>query len=202
MKRAFDVLVSAAGLAVLGPLLAAVALAVRCDSPGPVLFRHRRVGRGGRPFDMYKFRTMTDGAERRGPAITADNDARITRVGAYLRAAKLDELPQLLNVLKGDMSLVGPRPEVARYVEMFAADYEEIVSVRPGITDFASLHFSNEGEILARAASPEAEYVTRILPEKIALAKAYVRSASFATDLRLIARTVLRVASRASHRHA
>lgn len=188
--RAFNIIASAAGLVVLSPMLVAIAILVRLDSAGSVLFRQTRVGRGFRPFVIYKFRTMVPDAEQVGRQITVGRDSRVTRVGHVLRKTKADELPQLVNVLKGDMSLVGPRPEVPRYVEMFRADYEAILSVRPGITDIASLHFKNEGDLLAESADPDRTYVTEILPEKIRLAKHYIDRRTLLFDLTLILRTL------------
>jgi lipopolysaccharide/colanic/teichoic acid biosynthesis glycosyltransferase len=166
---------------------------IKLDSRGPVFFRQERIGQGGRVFLIYKFRTMVADAPSRGGQLTAPKDARITRVGRLLRKTKVDEIPQLLNVLKGEMALVGPRPEVRRYVDLFGRDYEEILAVRPGITDLASLKYADESAVLARAADPELEYVTRVLPDKIALAKEYVRRSSLAFDLSLILRTFIRV---------
>jgi len=190
-KRALDAGVAATGLLALGPLLAVLALAVKLDSPGPVLFRHERVGRGGRSFKLFKFRSMTHGAK--GPQVTSAGDGRITRVGRWLRRTKLDELPQLWNVLVGDMSLVGPRPEVARYVELFAEDYRDILEVRPGITDFAAIEYRDEERVLAAAADPEAEYRQVVLPAKIALYRRYLAERSLTTDLLLIGRTLLAI---------
>jgi lipopolysaccharide/colanic/teichoic acid biosynthesis glycosyltransferase len=168
-----------------------VAVAVRLDSPGPVLFRQERVGRHGRPFRIHKFRTMQVDATGRGPLLTASGDPRVTRVGAALRRHRLDELPQLIDVLKGDMSLVGPRPEVPRYVALYPPDLRErVLAVRPGITDPSSLDFLDEGELLARAADPEREYVDVILPRKLRRAADYADRATFATDLRVIGRTL------------
>lgn len=195
LKRGFDAAVALLGLVLLAPLLLAVALLVKLTSRGPVLFRQERVGRGFRPFSIYKFRSMVVGAPEQGGPITVGNDPRITRVGRFLRKTHLDELPQLLNVLKGDMSLVGPRPEVPRYVEMFHDDYEEILRVRPGITDLASIVFRDEPAILGAAADPEREYVERILPEKIRLAKQYIARRSLGFDIRLILTTIWRVAA-------
>src|SRR5207253_6817635 len=152
------------------PLFVVVAILIRADSPGPVFFAQERIGKGFRPFWIYKFRTMVKDAAQRGGALTASGDPRITRVGQILRNTKIDELPQLINVLRGDMSLVGPRPEVRRYVELFRHDYEEILRVRPGITDLASLKYRDESALLAVAADPEQEYITRVLPDKITLA--------------------------------
>ena len=189
IKRAFDVAVSAIGLAVLAPLMVAIAVAVRLDSPGPVLFRQRRIGCRFQPFTILKFRTMRPVSG--GREITADGDARVTRVGRWLRQLKLDELPQLVNVLRGDMSIVGPRPEVLRYVELFPREFTEVLSVRPGITDPASLKYRDEGALLKNAANAEDEYVRQILPDKLRISAAYVESASLRADLGVIARTVL-----------
>ena len=194
IKRTFDVSVSLTGLILLSPLLIVVAVLVKLTSRGPVFYIQQRVGRGFRPFGVIKFRTMVADADRRGGQLTAGADPRITSIGHLLRRLKIDELPQLVNVLKGEMSFVGPRPEVARYVEMFHADYEELLSVRPGITDPASLQFRHESEILGQADDPEATYIQQILPDKIALAKEYLRHASLWLDLRLICRTVFRMA--------
>jgi lipopolysaccharide/colanic/teichoic acid biosynthesis glycosyltransferase len=195
IKRAFDCTAALAGITLLLPVFVVVAVLIRFDSPGPVLFRHRRVGRGFRPFDVYKFRTMVDGGGREGNQITyrGNADSRITRLGRLLRATKIDELPQLCNVLKGDMSLVGPRPEIAEYVALFRDDYEEILAVRPGMTDFASLEYRDEAALLEQAADPIEEYTQRILPAKIRLAREYVRRASLPVDIALIVRTVLSV---------
>jgi lipopolysaccharide/colanic/teichoic acid biosynthesis glycosyltransferase len=188
-KRVFDLVVAGLGLLLVSPLFLLIALAVKLDSPGPVFFRQERVGRGGRPFRIHKFRTMRQGAA--GAQITVGADARITRVGAFLRRAKLDELAQLIDVLEGTMSLVGPRPEVPRYVAMYpAALRDKVLSVRPGITDIASIEYRQESELLARAADPEREYVEVVMPAKLKLAAAYVEQASLATDIRLILRTL------------
>ncbi len=188
-KRVFDVICSALGLLLLSPLLMVAAVWVKLDSPGPVLFRQTRVGRFGVPFTIHKFRTMRTSAP--GAQITVGEDPRITRAGRLLRATKLDELPQLWDVLRGAMSLVGPRPEVPRYVAVYPAELREVVlSVRPGITDPASLRFRNESELLAKAADPEREYVDVVLPAKLRLAADYVRNASLAGDVRLILATL------------
>lgn len=190
-KRLFDLLLAALGLLLLAPLLLAVALWIKLDSRGPVLFRQERVGRFGRPFLIHKFRTMRVEAPALGPQITVGADARITRAGRFLRASKLDELPQLWDVLRGAMSLVGPRPEVPRYVALYPAELRELVlSVRPGITDPASLRFRHESELLAQAADPEREYVEVVLPAKLRLAADYVRQAGLLADLRLILATL------------
>jgi lipopolysaccharide/colanic/teichoic acid biosynthesis glycosyltransferase len=190
-KRLFDILASGVGLLLLLPLLLAVAAWVKLDSPGPALFRQTRVGRFGVPFTIHKFRTMR---VEPGAAITVGADPRITRAGAWLRATKLDELPQLWDVLRGAMSLVGPRPELPRYVEGYPADLRQrVLAVRPGITDPASLAFSHEAELLATAADPEREYREVVLPAKLKLSAAYAAHASLATDVRLILSTLARL---------
>jgi len=190
-KRLFDIVCAAIGLLLLSPLLLAVAVWIKLDSAGPVMFRQERVGRFGRTFRIHKFRTMRVDAPRLGPQITIGEDARITRSGRWLRATKVDELPQLWDVLRGAMSLVGPRPEVPRYVAMYPAELREVVlSVRPGITDPASLSFRNESELLAKAADPEREYVEVVMPMKLRLAADYVRNASLGGDIRLILATL------------
>jgi lipopolysaccharide/colanic/teichoic acid biosynthesis glycosyltransferase len=167
-----------------------VACAIKLTSRGPVFFRQERIGRGFRPFRIYKFRSMVQDGPKRGSLVTFGNDPRITSVGRFLRASKIDELPQLINVLLGDMSLVGPRPEVRKYVEMFHTDFQDVLRVRPGITDPASIKFRHEAEILGRAQDPEREYVEHILPEKIRLAKDYVRNASVWRDFVIMLKTI------------
>ena len=190
-KRCFDVLFAALGLLLLAPLLVLVALWIKLDSPGPVFFRQERVGRFGVPFRIHKFRTMTHEPAHGGPQITVGDDDRITRAGAVLRRAKLDELPQLIDVLRGAMSFVGPRPEVPRYVAVYPAELrDKVLSVRPGITDLASIQYRDESALLARAADPEREYREVVLPAKLRLAAEYVDHATLATDLRLIGLTL------------
>jgi len=189
-KRAFDVLFSAAVLLLLSPLLLAVAAWVKLDSRGPVFFRQVRVGRHGREFRILKFRTMHVDAPARGPQITVGRDPRITRSGHVLRKYKIDEFPQFINVLVGDMSVVGPRPEVPRYVAMYpAATRELVLSVRPGITDLASIEYRDENELLGRSADPERTYVEQVMPAKLAFCERYVRERSFTGDLGIIGRT-------------
>jgi len=179
------------GLLLLSPLLLAIALWIKLDSPGPALFRQTRVGRFGRPFTIHKFRTMR---VEPGAAITVGADPRITRAGAWLRATKLDELPQLWDVLRGAMSLVGPRPELPRYVDIYPADLRQrVLAVRPGITDPASLAFSHEAELLASSADPEREYREVVLPAKLRLSADYAARASLAGDLKLIFATLARL---------
>jgi lipopolysaccharide/colanic/teichoic acid biosynthesis glycosyltransferase len=191
-KRLFDVVVSALALAVLWPVLVVVAVAVRLDSPGPAFFRQERVGLGGATFRIHKFRSLK--VSQAGALISPAGDARITRVGAVLRRTKLDELPQLLDVLMGHMSLVGPRPEVPRYAELWPERYRAaILSVRPGITDPASVLFRNEADQLAAADDPEDFYVSVLLPEKARMYAEYVRTQSFRNDLLILARTATAV---------
>ena len=193
MKRMFDIVVAAAALVVLFPLLVLSALLIKLDSPGPIFFKQERIGRNFRPFWIYKFRTMAQDAPARGGLVTIGEDARVTRVGRLLRKSKIDEIPQLTNILKGDMALVGPRPEVRYYVELFRRDYEEILKVRPGLTDLASLKYRDEAALLGKAANPEDEYRTRVLPDKIRLAKDYLRRSSFLFDLSLILKTLFKL---------
>ncbi|MDZ7804416.1 sugar transferase [Thiohalophilus sp.] len=194
-KRIFDLCFTIPGVTLLLPLYLAIALWIKLDSPGPVLFRQQRVGRFGRPFQVLKFRTMVDDAEKQGAKITVAGDSRITRSGAFLRKYKLDELPQLLNVLKGEMSLVGPRPEVPEYVKLYPRDsYELVLSVPPGITDQASIEFSDENDQLAKAEDPQREYVEKILPRKLACYEAYVQDRSLWGDLKVILMTIRKLA--------
>lgn len=196
-KRVFDLIVALGGLLVFAAPMLAIAVWIKLDSRGPVFFRQERVGRGGRLFHIHKFRTMVADAPARGPAITIGADARITRAGAWLRRSKLDELPQLLDVMAGDMSIVGPRPEVPQYVALYpAALRDRVLSVRPGITDPVSLEFADEGELLARAADPEREYREVILPAKLEAAAAYAAHATLASDLAVMLRTLVLLARR------
>jgi len=191
MKRLFDVLSSTMGLVVLAPLLAAVALAIKMESRGPVFYRGVRAGRYGKPFRIFKFRTMVMNAEALGSASTAEDDRRITLVGRVLRKVKLDELPQLLNVLRGEMSLVGPRPQVTWAVEQYTAEERTILRVRPGITDPASVQFRNEGEMLRGSTDPDKDYFEKIHPEKMRLSIEYVRKQSFVLDCKILLQTML-----------
>jgi lipopolysaccharide/colanic/teichoic acid biosynthesis glycosyltransferase len=194
MKRLFDLVASVMGLLVLAPFLFLVALLIKLDSRGPVFFRQERVGQFGKPFRIHKFRTMVVDAEARGMQITVGTDPRVTRVGAVLRRYKLDELPQLIDVLFGQMSLVGPRPEVPRYVVYYPRDVKELVlSVRPGITDRASIEFKDENEILGRAVDPHRAYVEEVLPVKLGYYIDYVKNRSLVGDVRIIFSTLLAI---------
>jgi lipopolysaccharide/colanic/teichoic acid biosynthesis glycosyltransferase len=195
-RRALDVLASAVGLVLLSPVFVVVALAIFATSPGPVFFRQVRIGRNGGPFRMYKFRSMCVDAEALGGQLTVSGDPRITRVGAFLRASKIDELPQLINVLVGEMSLVGPRPEVPRYLTLYTPEQRRVLEVRPGITDPASVLYRDEPAVLARAADPERAYVEEVLPHKLAINLAYLERRSLASDVGVILTTLWRLLRR------
>ena len=195
MKRVFDALFSATALVLLTPLLLLIAAVVAAESRGGAFYHQERIGRNGVPFRLYKFRSMQ--VHREGAQVTlGTSDPRITSVGRVLRNYKLDELPQLWNVLKGDMSLVGPRPEVAKYVALYTDEMREVLTVRPGLTDPASIAGFDEGERLEAAADPERHYREIIMPEKVQQQLAYVRSATFGSDIRVIARTFFRIFKR------
>ncbi len=191
-KRLFDIFASLLGLIVFSPILAVICVAIKLESPGPIFYRGSRIGRRGNPFRIFKFRSMVVNAETLGASSTSLDDPRITRVGTIVRRLKLDELPQLINVLIGDMSFVGPRPEVKRFVDQYTDEEKKILTVRPGITDWASIRFHNEGEILAASgiADPDEAYAVLIRPEKLRLQLAYVASHSFLTDLEIILATI------------
>jgi lipopolysaccharide/colanic/teichoic acid biosynthesis glycosyltransferase len=190
-KRLFDLVLAGLGLIVLSPLLLAIAVWIKLDSTGPVFFRQERVGRGGRPFRIHKFRTMVADADRRGAQLTVGADARITKAGHALRRSKLDELPQLIDVLVGTMSLVGPRPEVPRYVALYPPELrDKVLSVRPGITDPASIEYRDESTLLARAADPERVYIEQVMPAKLRFAAGYVDRMSLLNDVRVIGSTL------------
>jgi len=190
-KRVFDLLGASLALLLLSPLMLTIALAIKLDSRGPVFFRQQRVGRHGVPFCIHKFRSMVANAPQRGPALTVGDDPRITRVGRWLRRTRLDELPQLFDVLAGRMSLVGPRPEVPQYVAHYPPQLRErALSVRPGITDPSSLLYLDEAALLARAADPEREYIEVILPRKLQCAADYAAQASLRSDLGVLLRTL------------
>lgn len=193
LKRTLDIALAGAALAAAAPVLAAAALAIKLESRGPVLFAQARVGRGRRLIQTLKLRTMVTGADKIGPQVTSGGDPRITRVGRVLRKTKVDELPQLWNVLRGDMSLVGPRPEVPRYVEAYRPEWERLLSVRPGITDRASLAFRDEESLLAAATDRERGYREVIMPLKLDLALEGVERASVSYDLGILVRTALSV---------
>ena len=193
LKRLFDIVLSLFGLILISPVLVTLAIMIKKEERGPVFYRGVRVGRFGKLFRIFKFRTMVVNAEKLGGPSTADDDPRITKVGNFIRKFKLDELPQLINVLKGEMSFVGPRPEVQMYVDMFTEEERAILSVRPGITDWASIWNPDEGGILAGSLDPEKTYMEKIRPEKIRLQLKYVRERSFWNDLKIIAQTIITI---------
>lgn len=195
LKRAFDFILSTVGLLILSPVYVLLAILILLDSKGGVFYRQQRVGRNNRDFYIYKFRTMHQGAEKKGLLTVGAKDSRITRVGYFLRKYKLDELPQLLNVLKGDMSFVGPRPEVRRYVNLYTTQQMQVLSVRPGITDYASIAYSNESELLKRAADPEKFYIETVFPAKLELNLKYIAEKNFWKDIQLIFLTVKKILS-------
>jgi len=192
-KRVFDAIAAGLGLLFLFPVFIIIAVLIKIEDGGSVFFRQERVGQNWKTFRIYKFRTMVENAEKLGAQVTTGDDPRITRIGRFLRKYKLDELPQLINVVKGEMSLVGPRPEVPRYAKLFKQDYDEILKVKPGITDFASIEYKDENELLRGVSDPEKVYVNKILPEKIRYYKKYIEKISFLTDFALIIRTLWRI---------
>lgn len=191
LKRAFDIIFSFIGIILLFPIFIIVGIIIKIDSKGPIFFSQERIGKNFKAFKILKFRTMV--YDNKGPLLTARGDQRITRVGKYLRRYKIDELPQLFNVFKGDMSLVGPRPEVRKYVELFKPYYKEILTLRPGITDPASLKYSDEESILSLSQDYEELYIRRILPDKIKLSLEYIKNQNIITDILIIFRTILRI---------
>ena len=193
LKRLMDIAVSGCALAVLWPVLLLIALAIKIDDPGPVFYRQVRVGRYGKTFRIFKFRTMVVDADKKGLSITVGRDSRITRMGAFLRKTKLDELAQLINVFVGEMSFVGPRPEVPRYVDLYTPYQRQVLLVRPGITDYASIAYRNENDLLAGCDDPEKMYIEKIMPDKIELNMKYLREISPIADIRLILSTIIAV---------
>jgi len=193
LKRTFDILASGLGLLLFWPILLLIAFLIKREDGGPAFYRGIRVGRGGKFFKIYKFRTMVVDAEKRGGPSTADDDPRITNIGKILRKYKLDEIPQFINVLKGEMSIVGPRPEVPLEVETYNDEEKKILSVKPGITDYSSIMFHNEGEILKGSSDPHKTYREKIRPEKIRLALKYVNNHSFWIDMKIIFKTILTI---------
>jgi lipopolysaccharide/colanic/teichoic acid biosynthesis glycosyltransferase len=189
-KRLLDFFASSIGLLLLTPLFALISVLIKLDSSGPIFFRQTRVGAGFKLFRIFKFRTMVIDAEKLGAQVSTGDDPRITKVGSFLRKYKIDELPQLINVITGDMSLVGPRPEVPRYVEVFRKEYEEILTIKPGITDFASLEFKDENELLKSSENPEEKYLTEIVPTKIEYYRKYLQEKGLVTDIKLILKTL------------
>lgn len=191
LKRGFDIVASLTGLVILSPVLIILWVLVASTSPGGALFKQVRVGRNGKEFALLKFRTMRPGSETRGQLTIGGGDPRVTPVGRVLRKTKMDELPQLFHVLMGDMSIVGPRPEVPRYVALYTAEQRAVLGVRPGITSAASVLYMDESELLARSAEPERTYTEEVMPAKLSLDLHYVRNMGLVKDLQIIARTLL-----------
>lgn len=199
-KRIFDIFFSVMGILFLSPVMIICAVLVKLSSKGPIIFRQARVGRNFAPFEIYKFRSMVVNAASLGARVTADGDKRVTKIGRIMRKTKLDEVPQLFNVLFGDMSFVGPRPEVPEFVEIYREDYVELLSVRPGVTDIGSIEFRFEEEILAASSDPRQTYIDEVLPQKIELGKKYIKQSSVLFDIKLITITLLSVVR--SHKHS
>ena len=196
VKRLFDVLVSLIMSVLLSPLLLVLALGVKFSSKGPAFYMQERIGKNEKPFRIFKFRTMFLDADKKGLLTVGGRDPRVTPVGYFLRKYKLDELPQLFNVVLGEMSLVGPRPEVKRYVDMYSVEQRKVLEVKPGITDYASIEYANENELLGKADDPEKMYLEEIMPAKLRLNLKYVQEQSFLVDLKIILKTVLKILPR------
>ncbi|WP_459479343.1 sugar transferase [Clostridium saccharoperbutylacetonicum] len=192
VKRIFDLICSTLGLIVLSPVLLVIAIRIKTGSDGPVFFKQIRVGEGSKEFEILKFRTMVVDAEKLGRQITVGNDSRITKIGAFLRKYKLDELPQLINVFKGDMSLVGPRPEVPRYVKLYNEEQIRVLEVKPGITDLASIRYRDENDLLGEVENPDEFYINTIMPDKLALNLEYINKNNIFLDIYIILKTIIK----------
>lgn len=192
LKRIFDITLSLFGLIILLPFMLIIAILIKIDSKGPVFFKQIRITKGGKEFKIFKYRTMKVGSDKYSQ-ITVGKDDRITKVGSFLRKYKLDEIPQLINVLIGDMSLVGPRPEVPKYVALYTDEQKEILKVKAGITDYASIEFSDENDLLASEEDPEKAYIEKIMPKKIELNKKYLSEISILTDIKIILLTIKKI---------
>jgi len=195
LKRLFDIVCSFIGIVILLPVFIVISLFIILDSRGGIFYRQVRVGKNSKDFFLLKFRTMQSGADKKGLLTVGSKDSRVTRVGYYLRKYKLDELPQLFNVLFGSMSLVGPRPEVRKYVDLYNAEQQQVLSVKPGITDYASIEYANENEILAKAQNPEQTYINEIMPHKLLLNLKYIHEQGFIIDIKIIFRTIGKIVS-------
>ncbi|UZP03062.1 sugar transferase [Clostridium botulinum] len=192
VKRIFDFVCSTLGIIILSPIFILLSIMIKTGSDGPVFFKQIRVGEDGKDFEILKFRTMVVDAEKLGKQITVGNDNRITKIGSFLRKYKLDELPQLINVFKGDMSLVGPRPEVPRYVNMYNDEQRKVLEVKPGITDLASIRYKDENALLGKAENPEEFYINTIMPDKLALNLEYINKSNVFFDIYIIVKTILK----------
>ena len=195
VKRVFDIIFSFIGIVILLPFFLLISLFIIIDSNGGIFYIQKRVGKNGIDFSLFKFRTMKTGADKKGLLTVGSKDARITNVGYALRKYKMDELPQLINVLFGTMSFVGPRPEVRKYVDLYSADQQQVLNVKPGITDYASLEYFNENELLAKSENPEETYIREVLPAKIELNKKYINDAGLITDFKIIFKTFQKIIS-------
>lgn len=193
IKRGFDIIFGIAGLVLLGPVFLIMAVWIKLDSSGPVFYKQTRVGKNGRNFLLYKFRSMRVGSDKTGLLTVGEKDPRITKSGSYIRKFKLDEFPQLINVLRGEMSIVGPRPEVPKYVALYNEEQMKVLEVRPGISDWSSIRFRNENELLAQSENSEAFYISEIMPEKLRMNLEYIRTNNFWTDLKIIFMTLKKI---------
>ena len=195
IKRLFDIIASLIGIIILSPILLLISLLIIFESGFPILYKQKRVGKENKDFFLLKFRSMNKGADKKGLLTIGEKDSRITRVGYYLRKYKLDELPQLLNVLTGNMSIVGPRPEVRKYVDLYSDDQKKVLSVKPGITDYASMEYTNENEILAKSTEPEQLYIQEVMPKKLFLNQKYIQEMGLITDIKIIFKTISKIIS-------
>lgn len=195
IKRLFDIITSIIGIIILSPILLLISLLIIFESGFPILYKQKRVGKENKDFFLLKFRSMNKGADKKGLLTIGEKDSRITRVGYYLRKYKLDELPQLLNVLTGNMSIVGPRPEVRKYVDLYSDEQKKVLSVKPGITDYASMEYTNENEILAKSTEPEQLYIEEVMPKKLFLNQKYIQEMGLITDIKIIFKTISKIIS-------
>ncbi|HPX75311.1 MAG TPA: sugar transferase [Bacteroidales bacterium] len=195
MKRIFDLLFSFLGLVILSPFLLIIAILIVIDSKGDIFYLQQRVGKDNKDFNIFKFRTMRPNSDKQGLLTVGAKDSRITRIGVFLRKYKIDELPQLINVLIGNMSFVGPRPEVRKYVDLYNSEQKKVLTVKPGITDYASIKYSNENELLAKSENPEKTYIEEIMPAKLELNLKYINDASLLTDIKIIFKTFAKIVS-------
>jgi len=193
LKRLFDIIGSIIGLFLLSPLFLLLSIWIKIDSKGPVFYRQKRVGKNGKLFSLFKFRSMNIGAEKNGLLTVGRNDSRITRSGFFIRKYKLDEFPQLINVLSGDMSIVGPRPEVPKYVALYNENQMKVLQIKPGISDWASIKFSNESELLEKSENPEKFYLNEVMPQKLALNLKYVETKTIWMDFKIIFFTIKKI---------
>lgn len=198
LKRLFDIFFALLGLVILAPLFFILIIIIQLESKGKPFYKQTRIGKNGVPFDMYKFRSMYANADKMGLLTVGMNDNRVTPSGYFIRKYKIDELPQLINVLLGDMSLVGPRPEVSKYVAMYNDEQKQVLSIKPGITDYASIEYRNENGILSQSPEPEHTYIHEIMPAKLQLNMKYIQEQSFLTDVKIILNTILKLSTRPS----